>query len=181
VRAARCARSRSPRAAAAAPSCRAGRRSSRRPSRFCRCRHGRGWRDASAWPTSISCEGPSARPYGVQWRDVVGALSALCNQLGIARHGIRRGGQLGSGKHGGSLARRRPASWRAPASPPTGARSKLARLAENQKIGWDYEKAGIVATVAPERDLRAGRAAFPAGWAIRFLPLSGRQSKHCLE
>ena len=109
--------------------------------------------------------------------DVVGALSALCNQLGIQRvtgsvaHWV-------AGKHVGELGLADGRILRARlAVAADGARSKLARLAEIQTIGWDYDQAGIVATVAHERDHegRAEQHFLPAG-PFALLPLPGRQS-----
>ena len=58
-----------------------------------------------------------------------------------------------------------------------GARSKLARLADIVTVGWDYDQAGMVATVAHERDHegRAEQHFLPAG-PFAILPLPGRQS-----
>src|SRR5579872_561348 len=58
-----------------------------------------------------------------------------------------------------------------------GARSKLRDLADIATIGWDYDQAGIVATVAHERDHhgRAEQHFLPAG-PFAILPLPGRRS-----
>jgi 2-octaprenyl-6-methoxyphenol hydroxylase len=107
--------------------------------------------------------------------DVVGALSALCDRLGVHRitgsvaHWV-------SGKHVGELGLSDSRVLRARCAV-DGARSKLTRLADIQTIGWDYDQAGIVATVAHERDHegRAEQHFLPAG-PFAFLPLPGRQS-----
>ena len=58
-----------------------------------------------------------------------------------------------------------------------GARSKLRRLADIATVGWDYDQAGIVATIAHERDHegRAEQHFLPAG-PFAILPLPGRRS-----
>ena len=66
---------------------------------------------------------------------------------------------------------------RASRSPPTArARNSLASPI-SQTVGWDYDQAGIVATVAHERDHegRAEQHFLPAG-PFAILPLPGRQS-----
>jgi 2-octaprenyl-6-methoxyphenol hydroxylase len=109
--------------------------------------------------------------------DVVGALSALCARLGVQRitasvahwEARKHVGQLGLSD--GRVLRARLAVAA------DGARSKLSRLADIQTIGWDYDQAGIVATVAHERD-HEGRAEqhFLAPGPFALLPLPGRQS-----
>ena len=109
--------------------------------------------------------------------DVVGALSALCNRLGIQRI-TGSVAHWTSGKNVGELGLADGRVLRARlAVAADGARSKLARLAEIQTIGWDYDQAGIVATVAHERDHegRAEQHFLPAG-PFALLPLPGRQS-----
>ncbi len=110
--------------------------------------------------------------------DVVGALSALCDRLGVQRiTGVRCALGLGQA-HRGGRAIRRPRVARAP----RGRRRR--RALETQlaspifmTIGWDYDQAGMVATVAHERDHegRAEQHFLPAG-PFAILPLPGRQS-----
>jgi len=109
--------------------------------------------------------------------DVIGALSALCDRLEVQR-------VMGSVAHwvpGKSIAEIGLSDGRALrarlAVAADGARSKLSRLADIQTVGWDYDQAGIVATVAHERD-HAGRAEqhfLPTG-PFAILPLPGRRS-----
>src|ERR1700729_2373228 len=109
--------------------------------------------------------------------DVVGALSALRDRLGVQRitgsvaHWV-------AGKHIAELGLSDGRVLRARlAVAADGARSKLSRLADIQTIGWDYDQTGIVATVAHERDHegRAEQHFLPAG-PFALLPLPGRQS-----
>jgi len=109
--------------------------------------------------------------------DVVGALAALGDRLGVDRitGSVAR---WVSGKHVGELGLSDGRVLRARlAVAADGARSKLSRLADIATIGWDYDQAGIVATVAHERDHegRAEQHFLPAG-PFAFLPLPGRQS-----
>jgi 2-octaprenyl-6-methoxyphenol hydroxylase len=109
--------------------------------------------------------------------DVVGALSALCDRLGVQRitGSVARSASC---KHAGELELSDGRVLRARlAVAADGARSQLARLAEIQTIGWDYDQAGIVATVAHEREHegRAEQHFLPAG-PFALLPLPGRQS-----
>jgi 2-octaprenyl-6-methoxyphenol hydroxylase len=109
--------------------------------------------------------------------DVVGALAALCNELGVQRV-TASVVHWAPGKHVGELGLSDGGVLRARlAVAADGARSKLGRLADIQTIGWDYDQAGIVATVAHERDHegRAEQHFFPAG-PFAVLPLPGRQS-----
>ena len=109
--------------------------------------------------------------------DVVGALSALCDRLGVQRI-TGSVAHWASGKHVGELGLSDGRALRARlAVAADGARSKLTRLAEIQTVGWDYDQAGIVATVAHERDHegRAEQHFLPAG-PFALLPLPGRQS-----
>ncbi len=109
--------------------------------------------------------------------DVVRALSALCDRLGVQRI-VGSVAHWTSGKHVGELGLSDGRALRARlAIAADGARSKLSRLADIQTIGWDYDQAGIVATVAHERDHegRAEQHFLPAG-PFALLPLSGRQS-----
>jgi 2-octaprenyl-6-methoxyphenol hydroxylase len=109
--------------------------------------------------------------------DVVGALAALCDELGVQRV-TASVVHWAPGKHVGELGLSDGGVLRARlAVAADGARSKLGRLADIQTIGWDYDQAGIVATVAHERDHegRAEQHFFPAG-PFAVLPLPGRQS-----
>jgi 2-octaprenyl-6-methoxyphenol hydroxylase len=109
--------------------------------------------------------------------DVIGALSALCDRLEVQRVTAsvaqwvpeKRVAELGLSD--GRLLRARLAVAA------DGARSKLSRLADVGTVGWDYDQAGIVATVAHERDHqgRAEQHFLPAG-PFAMLPLPGRQS-----
>jgi 2-octaprenyl-6-methoxyphenol hydroxylase len=109
--------------------------------------------------------------------DVVGALAVLCDELGVQRV-TASVVHWAPGKHVGELGLSDGGVLRARlAVAADGARSKLGRLADIQTIGWDYDQAGIVATVAHERDHegRAEQHFFPAG-PFAVLPLPGRQS-----
>ncbi len=109
--------------------------------------------------------------------DVVGALSALCDRLGVRRVT----GSVAHWASGKRIAEVRLSDGRALrtrlAVAADGARSKLARLADIVTVGWDYDQAGMVATVAHERDHegRAEQHFLPAG-PFAILPLPGRQS-----
>ncbi len=109
--------------------------------------------------------------------DAVGALAALCDRLEVRRltasvtHWSR-------GKHVVTLKLSDGNSLRARlAVAADGARSILAALAGIPIVGWDYDQAGIVATIAHERDHegRAEQHFLPAG-PFAILPLPGRQS-----
>ena len=109
--------------------------------------------------------------------DVVGALSALCDRLGVQRitGPLRIGSRASmSASSGYPMA---ACCARASRSPPTARARNSARLADIQTIGWDYDQTGIVATVAHERDHegRAEQHFLPAG-PFALLPLPGRQS-----
>jgi 2-octaprenyl-6-methoxyphenol hydroxylase len=109
--------------------------------------------------------------------DIVGALSALCDQLGV-KHITGSVAHWVAGKHVAELGLSDGRVLRARlAVAADGARSKLSRLADIQTIGWDYDQTGIVATVAHERDHegRAEQHFLPAG-PFALLPLPGRQS-----
>jgi 2-octaprenyl-6-methoxyphenol hydroxylase len=109
--------------------------------------------------------------------DVVGALSALCDRLGVQRV-TGSVAHWASGKHVGDLGLSDGRTLRTRlAVAADGARSKLRRLADIAIVGWDYDQAGIVATVAHERDHqgRAEQHFLPAG-PFAILPLPGRQS-----
>ncbi|MBV9907453.1 MAG: FAD-dependent monooxygenase, partial [Hyphomicrobiales bacterium] len=109
--------------------------------------------------------------------DVVGALSALCDRLGVQRV-TASVAQWASGKSVAELGLSNGRALRARlAVAADGARSKLSRLADIQTIGWDYDQTGMVATVAHEREHegRAEQHFLPAG-PFAILPLPGRQS-----
>jgi 2-octaprenyl-6-methoxyphenol hydroxylase len=109
--------------------------------------------------------------------DVVGALATLCDRLGVQRLAAsvthwapgKRVAQLGLSDGRALRARLAVAA--------DGARSKLIALADIATIGWDYDQAGIVATIAHERDHegRAEQHFLPAG-PFAILPLPGRRS-----
>ncbi len=109
--------------------------------------------------------------------DVVAALAAACDRLGVERRAAsvvhwspgKRVAALGL-SDGRSLSARLAVAA-------DGARSKLAALAGIAAIGWDYDQAGIVATIAHERDHqgRAEQHFLPAG-PFAILPLPGRYS-----
>jgi 2-octaprenyl-6-methoxyphenol hydroxylase len=109
--------------------------------------------------------------------DVVGALSALCDRLKVQRvtgavaHWV-------SGKRVAELELSDGRVLRARlAVAADGARSKLRTLADIATVGWDYDQAGIVATVEHERD-HEGRAEqhFLAAGPFAILPLPSRRS-----
>ena len=109
--------------------------------------------------------------------DVVAALSALCDALGVER---LTGSVAGwsPDKHVAKLSLddgRRLRGRLAVAA--DGARSKLRTLAAIPAYGWDYDQSGIVATVAHDRDHEgvAQQHFLPAG-PFAVLPLPGRQS-----
>jgi 2-octaprenyl-6-methoxyphenol hydroxylase len=109
--------------------------------------------------------------------EVVGVLSALCDRVGVQ---LVTGSvaHWASGKRVAELGLSDGRALRARlVVAADGARSKLGQLAEIQTIDWDYDQAGIVATVAHERDHegRAEQHFFPAG-PFAILPLPGRQS-----
>ena len=109
--------------------------------------------------------------------EVVGALSALCDRLGVqvVTGSVAR---WTSGKRVAELGLSDGRALRARlVVAADGARSKLCRLADIAIVGWDYDQAGIVATVAHERDHegRAEQHFLPAG-PFAILPLPGRQS-----
>ena len=109
--------------------------------------------------------------------DVVGALAALCDRLEVRR--IKASVVRWSpGKRVAALGLSDGSSLRARlAVAADGARSKLGALAGIATVGWDYDQAGIVATVAHERDHegRAEQHFLPAG-PFAILPLPGRRS-----
>ena len=109
--------------------------------------------------------------------EVVGALSALCDRLGVRLVT----GSVARWTSGKRIAELGLSDGRALGArlvvAADGARSKLCRLADIAIVGWDYDQAGIVATVAHERDHegRAEQHFLPAG-PFAILPLPGRQS-----
>jgi len=109
--------------------------------------------------------------------DVIGALAALCDRLEVQRFAASVT-HWSAGKRIASLGLCDGRSLRARlAVAADGARSKLAALAGVAAVGWDYDQAGIVATIAHERDHegRAEQHFLPAG-PFAVLPLPGRQS-----
>jgi 2-octaprenyl-6-methoxyphenol hydroxylase len=109
--------------------------------------------------------------------DIVAALSAVCERLGVVRLAVAVVGWRAQ-KHVAEIELSDGGSIRARlAVAADGARSKLRTLAEIQTIGWDYDQSGLVATVAHERDHegRAEQHFLPAG-PFAILPLPGRQS-----
>jgi 2-octaprenyl-6-methoxyphenol hydroxylase len=109
--------------------------------------------------------------------DVVGALSARCDELEVHRFTASvarwvQGKRVAEvGLSDGRVLRARLAVAA------DGARSKLRTLADIATVGWDYDQAGIVATVEHERDheSRAEQHFLPAG-PFAILPLPGRRS-----
>jgi 2-octaprenyl-6-methoxyphenol hydroxylase len=109
--------------------------------------------------------------------DVVAALSALCERLGVTRLAASVD-EWAPGKRAAELALSDGRKLRARlVIAADGARSKLRALANIQTIGWDYDQSGLVATVAHQRDHegRAEQHFLPAG-PFAILPLPGRQS-----
>jgi len=109
--------------------------------------------------------------------DVVGALAALCDRLGVQRLAASVA-HWSAGKRVAALALSDGRSVRARlAVAADGARSKLSALADIATIGWDYDQVGIVATIAHERDHegRAEQHFLPSG-PFAILPLPGRRS-----
>jgi 2-octaprenyl-6-methoxyphenol hydroxylase len=109
--------------------------------------------------------------------DVVGALAALCDRLGVQRLAASVA-HWAAGKRVAALGLSDGRSARARlAVAADGARSKLSALADIATIGWDYDQAGIVATIAHERDHegRAQQHFLPSG-PFAILPLPGRRS-----
>ncbi len=109
--------------------------------------------------------------------DVVGALAALCDRLGVQRLAASVA-QWVPGKRVAALGLDDGRLLRARlAVAADGARSKLGALAGVATIGWNYDQAGIVATVAHERDHegRAEQHFLPCG-PFAILPLPGRRS-----
>ncbi len=109
--------------------------------------------------------------------DVVAALSALCDRLGV----IRIAATVAAWRPGRRIAELGLADGRTLrarlAVAADGARSKLRTLAEIPAYGWDYDQSGIVATIAHdyEHEGVAEQHFLPAG-PFAILPLPGRQS-----
>jgi 2-octaprenyl-6-methoxyphenol hydroxylase len=109
--------------------------------------------------------------------DVVDALAALCDRLEVRRLAASVA-RWSPGKHVAELGLSDGRTLRTRlAVAADGARSRLGALADIAAIGWDYDQAGIVATVAHERDHdgRAEQHFLPAG-PFAILPLPGRRS-----
>jgi 2-octaprenyl-6-methoxyphenol hydroxylase len=109
--------------------------------------------------------------------DVIGALAALCDRFEVQRFAASVA-HWSPGKRVAGLGLSDGRSLRARlAVAADGARSKLGALAGVSTVGWDYDQAGIVATVAHERDHqgRAEQHFLPAG-PFAILPLPGRRS-----
>ncbi len=130
-------------------------------------------------PTHLNFEAKSSGPLAHMAfnDDVVGALAALCDRLEVQRLSASVA-RWSPGKGVATLGLSDGRSLRARlAVAADGARSKLGALAGVATIGWDYDQAGIVATVAHERDHegRAEQHFLPAG-PFAILPLPGRRS-----
>ena len=109
--------------------------------------------------------------------DVVAALSALCARLGVERIAASVGG-FRPGARVAELVLSDGRTLRARlAVAADGARSKLRTLAEIPAYGWNYDQAGIVATIGHEYDHEgaAEQHFLPAG-PFAILPMKGRQS-----
>ncbi len=109
--------------------------------------------------------------------DIVAALSAQCDRLGVTRIAASVA-RFTPGKRVAELALSDGRVLRARlAVAADGARSKLRTLAGVPAYGWDYDQSGIVATIGHERDHegRAEQHFLPAG-PFAILPLPGRQS-----
>jgi 2-octaprenyl-6-methoxyphenol hydroxylase len=109
--------------------------------------------------------------------DIVSALSALCDAVGVERvTGSVAGWSPDKRVAKLSLDDGRRLRGRL-AIAADGARSKLRTLAAIPAYGWDYDQSGIVATVAHERDHEGGAQQhfLPAG-PFAVLPLPGRRS-----
>ena len=109
--------------------------------------------------------------------DVVAALSAVCDVLGVTRIAAT----VTAWRPGSRIAELGLADGRTLRARLTvaadGARSKLRALAEIPVYGWDYDQSGIVATIAHDYDHEgvAEQHFLPAG-PFAILPLPGRQS-----
>ena len=135
-------------------------------------------RDAVRLPhLHFNAKGEAALAHMAFNADVVAALASLCDRLGVARLPASIAGSS-PGKRLATLQLSDGGAVRARlAVAADGANSKLRRLADLQTFGWDYDQAGIVATVAHERDHegRAEQHFLPAG-PFAILPLPGRRS-----
>ena len=110
--------------------------------------------------------------------DVVGALAALCDRVEVQRLRASVVALVSRASASRRLGLTDGRSLRARlAVAADGARSKLVALAGMATVGWDYDQAGIVATIAHERDHegRAEQHFLPAG-PFAILPLPGRRS-----
>jgi 2-octaprenyl-6-methoxyphenol hydroxylase len=130
-------------------------------------------------PTHLNFEAKSSGPLAHMAfnDDVVGALAALCDRLEVQRLAASVA-QWVPGKRTAALGLADGRLLRARlAVAADGARSKLGALADVATIGWDYDQAGIVATIAHERDHegRAEQHFLPSG-PFAILPLPGRRS-----
>jgi 2-octaprenyl-6-methoxyphenol hydroxylase len=130
-------------------------------------------------PTHLKFEAKSSGPLAHMAfnDDVVGALATLCDRLEVRRLAASVA-QWIPGKRVASLGLADGRLLRARlAVAADGARSKLGALAGVATIGWDYDQAGIVATIAHERDHegRAEQHFLPSG-PFAILPLPGRRS-----
>ena len=176
---ARCARSRSPTGRGACSNISApGRRSSRKRNRSCQWRSWTGTcATPCACPISISTRKTRRSPIwpSTTMSSARSPPSAIGSGFSASRGPLRIGLPASTSWSSGSSDGRALRARLAVAA--DGARSKLSRLAEIQTIGWDYDQAGIVATVAHERDHegRAEQHFLPAG-PFALLPLPGRQS-----
>ncbi|HEX9169799.1 MAG TPA: FAD-dependent monooxygenase [Roseiarcus sp.] len=130
-------------------------------------------------PTHLNFEAKSSGPLAHMAfnDDVVGALAALCDRLEVQRMKASVV-HWSPGKRVATVGLSDGRSLRARlAVAADGARSKLGVMAGIATVGWDYDQAGIVATIAHERDHegRAEQHFLPAG-PFAILPLPGRQS-----
>jgi 2-octaprenyl-6-methoxyphenol hydroxylase len=135
-------------------------------------------RDAVRLPhLSFVTKGDAPLAYLAFSDDVVAALSALCDSLGVER--VRGSvARWTPGRHAAELSLADGRALRARlAVAADGARSKLRALAEIPAYGWDYDQSGIVATVEHERyhEGVAEQHFLPAG-PFAVLPLPGRRS-----
>jgi 2-octaprenyl-6-methoxyphenol hydroxylase len=108
--------------------------------------------------------------------DIVAALTAVCDRLGVTRLAAAVTG-FSPGKHAAELTLNGETVRTRLAVAADGQRSKLRMLAGIQTLGWDYDQSGLVATIAHERDHegRAEQHFLPAG-PFAILPLPGRES-----
>ena len=175
-----CARLRSPTGRAACSSASApGRRSNRTRKRSSRWRSWTGGRATPSAPrTSISK--PKAAVRSPIWRSTTMSSGRWRRSATGSRSSALQASVVhwSPGKRVAALGLSDGRSLRARlAVAADGARSKLAALAGVATVGWDYDQAGIVATIAHERDHegRAEQHFLPAG-PFAILPLPGRRS-----